>query len=226
MRKSILVLSALLTLVVSGFCLQSCSSEYDEYTTEDYGSYTEVEVREMKAIAMQYGMSIEFEEDYYGKKSSLQEFERNLISIINLPGDYELVEDGYNNYSLSKKANDISRSKARSEAELPRSGQITISQMHTPCTLYLSWRMPTKNSPGSVNLSALAPFYIIGGDMINGEYTLSSWYIAVNHNFTIHGYGVSYGRFNLSGVYYAEGRQDFRIISVPENIQGVNNTQQ
>ena len=214
MKKSFLVLSALLTLFVCGFCLQSCTSEYDEYTTEEYGSYTEEEVREMKAIAMQYGMSIEFEEDYYGKKSSLQEFERNLISFINLPGDYELVEEGNNNYSLSKKTNDISRSKARSEAVLPQSGQITIGPGDAPCQFNISWTLGTPKHPGSISVTVASPYYLVGGDNVNGNYSLSTFCVAVFQTYVVCREGIAYGRYNISGAYYANGIDTFKITLV------------
>ena len=70
MRKSILVLSALLTLVVSGFCLQSCSSVYDEYTTEEYGYYTEEEIAKIRQLIEMYDLNITLDTDYYGEKLS------------------------------------------------------------------------------------------------------------------------------------------------------------
>ena len=42
------------------------SSEYDEYTTEEYGYYTEEEIDAIKAMAEKYELSIEIDENYYG----------------------------------------------------------------------------------------------------------------------------------------------------------------
>lgn len=98
MKKGIFVLSALLTLVVSGFCLQSCSSEYDEYTTEEYGYYTEEETDAVKAMAKKYGLNIVVNQDYYGVKRDLAEIEEEMKGLAAIIGEYEIIpqkaEDG------------------------------------------------------------------------------------------------------------------------------------
>lgn len=91
MKKSILVLSALLTLVASGICLQSCSSEYEEYTTEEYGYYTEEEIAEIKALAEKYGLNVELRFDNCGLKRSIEEFEYRFQVLSSLKGDYEMI---------------------------------------------------------------------------------------------------------------------------------------
>lgn len=90
MKKSILVLSALLTLVVSGICLQSCSSEYDEYTTEEYGYYTEEENALVRALAEKYGLYVEINEEYYGHKCSMAKIEEEMQALASLIGKQEI----------------------------------------------------------------------------------------------------------------------------------------
>lgn len=109
MKKSILVLSALLTLVVSGICLQSCSSEYDEYTTEEYGYYTEEEIAEIEAFAEKYKVKIEIDDNYYGQKCPLTDFENEIKALSSLMGSYEMValKDSKNKISyVSRRKND------------------------------------------------------------------------------------------------------------------------
>ncbi|MBQ7967669.1 MAG: hypothetical protein IJ290_07135 [Bacteroidaceae bacterium] len=117
MKKSILVLSALLTLVVSGVCLQSCSSEYDEYTTEEYGYYTEEEIAAMKAIAEDNGVELEFDRNYYGEKLTMNEFEEELVCLLAMEGDYEIVpiknEKRTIQFMSRKKASIIKRNSTR-----------------------------------------------------------------------------------------------------------------
>lgn len=92
MKKSIFVLSALLTLVVSGICLQSCSSEYDEYTTEEeYGYYTEEETNAVKEMASKYGLSVVVNPDYYGVKRSLSDIEEEMKGLSSIVGKYDIV---------------------------------------------------------------------------------------------------------------------------------------
>lgn len=94
MKKSIFVLSALLTLVVSGICLQSCSSEYDEYTTEEeYGYYTEEETNAVKEMASKYGLSVVVNPDYYGVKRSLSDIEEEMKGLSSILGEYEIILD-------------------------------------------------------------------------------------------------------------------------------------
>ncbi len=99
MKKSILVLSALLTLVVSGICLQSCSSEYDEYTTEEYGYYTEEEIAAIEAMAEKYGVNIDIDKDYFGMKCTLNDIEREMKDLSGLMGNYEMT--------VQKNSNDL-----------------------------------------------------------------------------------------------------------------------
>lgn len=91
MKKSILVLSALLTLVVSGICLQSCSSEYDEYTTEEYGYYTEEEIAEIEALAEKYDLNVEIIFNNYGEKKPIADFEAKFQALSQLKGEYKMI---------------------------------------------------------------------------------------------------------------------------------------
>lgn len=111
------MLSALLTLVVSGICLQSCSSEYDEYTTEEYGYYTEEEIDAIKAMAEKYELSIEIDENYYGVKQTLEEIEKEMQNCAALLGEYEMTPAKHGKGFTSKK---IVSENARLTTRLPR----------------------------------------------------------------------------------------------------------
>ena len=93
MKKKFLVLSAMLTLVVSGVCLQSCSSEFDSYTTEEYGYYTEEEINAIEALAEQYDIIIEINEGYWGVKRTLDDIEQEFRSVAALAGEYEFFQE-------------------------------------------------------------------------------------------------------------------------------------
>ncbi|MBQ2970155.1 MAG: hypothetical protein IJE15_07200 [Bacteroidaceae bacterium] len=218
MKKSILVLSALLTLVVSGVCLQSCSSEYDEYTTEEYGYYTEEEIAAIEALAEKYDIDAEVDKNYYGQKVSLRDLEERFISIMFLPGDYELKKDGNNGlFYFRKKGNDANRAKTRSvEARLPQVGETTITSSITPCAFYLSWRLATKRYPAEAHISVLDPYYLLGGDGVIGNEDITDYSISIFQTYTICTQGVSCGRYNISGTYYANGTKDFKITKIPE----------
>lgn len=213
MKKSFLVLSALLTLVVSGICLQSCSSEYDEYTTEEYGCYTEKEISSMKAIAEQYGMSVEIDENYYGKKSSLREFERNLIGIANLPGEYRLIPNNDSTAFRFVKKESLPRSShGLSEILLPNSGSFNISSHDLPTTLTVSWVFATKKNPEGVTVTVSDPYYVQGG----GNHTLDRRFLNLDHTYSFYSGGVRLGRYNIAGTYYTDKPSDFKIIKIPD----------
>lgn len=219
MKKSFLVLSALLTLVVSGICLQSCSSEYEEYTTEEYGYYTEEEIAAMKAIAEKYDTTIEVDENYCGRKASLEEFERTVIQFADLPGEYQLVEsEDREGCYLMKKTSNMNRVKTRA-MELASSGRAAIATAYPDnsepsCAIYMSWRLDGSKRDGIVSLSVDAP-YELGGNYQNiVNRTITPYYISVFENVTVRLRGAS-GRYNISGTYYAGGRTDFKIIAIP-----------
>lgn len=220
MKKSFLVLSALLTLVVSGICLQSCSSEYEEYSTEEYGFYTEEEITEMKAIAEKYNTDINVDENYFGRKASLVEFENAVIQFLNFSGDYQLVESIDNDgYCLLKKSSDLSRTKARI-AELPRNGQITVGTIYprrpyNTCTIYLSWTLPSDPHEGSLTLSASSPFQLYGNNLSVISGTVTPYYVSIHENITISYYGINCGRYCVSGTHHAAGESKFTITEVP-----------
>lgn len=228
MKKSILVLSALLTLVVSGVCLQSCSSEYDEYTTEEYGYYTEEEIAAMKAIAEKYNTSINVDENYCGRKASLEEFENVIVQFVDLPGDYKLVElKNDEGYSLVKKTADVNRAKAR-VAELGDYGMITVGTVTPtrpnsnvpipePCTFYLSWTILTGAFQGTTSLSVNSPYLLYGNVDGSMSSVVNRQYVSVFENVTISYWGVNCGRYCIAGTYWAGGRSEFKITKVPES---------
>ncbi len=172
MKKSILVLSALLTLVVSGICLQSCSSEYDEYTTEEYGYYTEEEIDAIKALGEKYGVDINIDGNTYEVKRTLAEFEEEILEIRSLFGEYEILQDQENGDSsifiAKKKEPVMSRTTTRaSESFLKKEeGYWSFSGSHNSSennktysfSLSINWRESTHPiypgySVGSINVS-------------------------------------------------------------------------
>lgn len=232
MKKSFLVLSALLTLVVSGICLQSCSSEYEEYTTEEYGYYTEEEIAAMKAIAEKYNTTIEVDENYYGKKASLAEFEGALIQLVNLPGNYQLVElEEGKGYSFVKKSADISRAKAR-VAELGNTGTVIVGsvrprrsdnqkELDENCTFQLSWSLPIGSHKGTASLSVNAPYQLYGNSNLPSA-EVTPYYVSVFENVTVYYYGWHCGRYCISGTHRADGQSRIQITKVPEDWSGEN----
>ncbi len=108
MKKSFLVLSALLTLFVCGFCLQSCTSEYDEYTTEEYGYYTEEEIAKIRQLIEMYDLNITLDTDYYGEKLSIKDIEADFRALASLKGEYEMItkKDHNGNITFQNKRND------------------------------------------------------------------------------------------------------------------------
>lgn len=160
MRKSILVLSALLTLVVSGFCLQSCSSEYDEYTTEEYGYYTEEEIAAIKTLGDKYGVTINIDENTYEVKKSLEEFEEEIKYHASLIGEYEVFLDknrGEDMFIVRKKELKNSRLLTRA-AESGSSGSwgYTFHKGVYDFALSISWTQSTDAAPGIASGSIYA----------------------------------------------------------------------
>lgn len=215
MKKSILVLSALLTLVVSGVCLQSCSSEYDEYTTEEYGYYTEEEIAAIKEIAERYNTTINVDETYHGKKVSLEELEGIIIQFANLSGDYQLIEsENEERYRLMKKTTCINRTKARA-MELGTTGSaaiasVTVGADASNCTIYMSWTLATNKREGIVTLSVDAPFQLGGNNLSLVNSTITPYYISIFENISVSYKGVS-ARYCISGTYYAGGMKEFKV---------------
>ena len=116
MKKKVLILSALMAVVFGAVSLQSCSSD-DNYTTTEYGYYTEEEISAIKAMAKKYGLSIELNENYYGPKRSLYEHENEMMGLSSLLGEHELVqqkrENGKLAYTSRKRGEGIPRSVTR-----------------------------------------------------------------------------------------------------------------
>lgn len=94
MKRKFLILSAMLVVVVSAVCLQSCNS--DSYIAEEYGYYTQEEIDAIKAMAEKYELSIEIDESYYGIKQTLEEVENEMLNCAALLGEYKMTpsEDG------------------------------------------------------------------------------------------------------------------------------------
>ena len=90
MKKKVLILSALLTVMLGAVSLQSCSSD-DNYTTEEYGYYTEEEIDAIMALAKMYDLDIEISFNNYGKKKPLSDFEAKFQAMSQLKGRYEMI---------------------------------------------------------------------------------------------------------------------------------------
>lgn len=221
MKKNVLILSALLTVVLGAVSLQSCSSD-DNYTTEEYGYYTEEEIVKMKMIAEKYNTTISVDENYYGKKASMEEFEETIIQFKNFPGDYQLVKSADNEkYCLIKKSADmtsVNRLKTRA-AELAMHGEVSVGTIYprrpyNTCTIYLSWTLPTGTVEGTASLSASQPFQLGGNyNAINAEIT--PYYVSIHENVSIIYYGTNCGRYSISGVHRATGNSEFEITEIP-----------
>ena len=217
MKRKILIWSAVLTVVFGAALLQSCSSDDDNFATEEYGYYTEEEIDAIMALAEKYESDIEIDRNYYGEKSSLKEIEERLVGMMSLPGDYKLVKEG-DSYSFRKKEEEINRVKTRSAEgiSLPQVGETSFSSSVVPCVFYLSWRLATKNNPATASLSVNAPYYLYGNsDVIyNAIITYNS--ISFSETCSVYCGGVRYGRYNISGTYYANGMDTFKIIQIFE----------
>lgn len=82
-------MSATLAVIVCAALLQSCNSE-SVYEEPAYGYYTAEEINVIKAMAEAYGLSIELNENYYGSKKTLQEFEHEMAGLSSMLGEYEM----------------------------------------------------------------------------------------------------------------------------------------
>ena len=107
MKRKFLVLSAVLQVICGIALLQSCSSEFEHYSTEEYGYYTEDEITAIEAMAEKYGVSMTIDRNYYGIKQSLQEIENEIIEFKTIEGEYEIVplkdENGTITYTSKRK---------------------------------------------------------------------------------------------------------------------------
>ena len=117
MKKKVLILSALMAVVFGAVSLQSCSSDENYTTTEEYGFYTEEENELVRAMAKKYGLNVELNEGYYGKKRSLAEIEEEMKGLSSLLGKHELElakkEDGKMVYAIAKDDSHIARTTTR-----------------------------------------------------------------------------------------------------------------
>ena len=145
MKKKFLILSALLTVVFSAALLQSCSADDDSYTTEEYGYYTAEEIDAIKALAKKYGLNIELNEDYYGPKQNLSEYENEMAGLSSLLGEHELIQqrkqNGMLTYTSRKKGESIPRSVTRFiEGEGSWSGSKSASPYDFTITVTIKWK--------------------------------------------------------------------------------------
>ena len=162
MKKKVLILSALLTVVLGAVSLQSCSSD-DSYTTEEYGYYTEEENNLVRAMAEKYGLNVELNEGYYGAKRSLAEIEEEMKGLSSLLGKHELKlvkkEDGKLVYSTVKDDSHLARTATRAiegsgySSGSCEAGDFTIS-------VHVSWKGNGTDKPtisGTASISHKNP---------------------------------------------------------------------
>lgn len=189
MKKSILVLSALLTLVVSGVCLQSCSSEYDEYTTEEYGYYTEEEIAAIKALGEKYGVNIEMDVNYYGVKPTFSEIEDEIRSTSLLIGEYEMIPKkdlrGLVSYTCKKKGEEFNNNKTRSIEKGSWSGSGYLGQYCV--NVYITWDQTGFVPKDEVSGSAELAGYFNSSSDISCDFS-GSRYIVFSGTVTATGY--------------------------------------
>lgn len=209
MKRSFFILSAMLTLVIGAALLQSCSSE-SVYEEPLYGCYTEEEIEVIETMAELYGVSVEIDDKYNGQKLTLKEIENDLMIFSNLPGEYELApNEDSTEFHFSKKEL-LTRLVTRT-AEFPNTGEFVLYEGDMPFALYVSWQFATKKSEEDVVLvRAPYPYIIQGG----GSHVLSREHLRLSYTHTYYHRGINYGRFNVSGIYYPSGKQEFRILKV------------
>lgn len=210
MKKKILILSAaMLAVVVGAALLQSCSSD-SAYEEPAYGYYTEEEINVIKAMAEIYEVDVEVDPAYNGKKLTLEEIEKDLIAFSNLPGEYELVPNKDSTEFHFVKKESLNRSVTRS-VELANTGEFVLYKSDMPFGITVSWQFASKKGQEDVvTCRASYPFRIQGG----GGHTLCRDYLSLSHTYTFYHLNTSYGRYNISGIYYPDGRQEFRILKV------------
>ena len=96
-------------------------------------------------------------------------------------------------------------------AEFPNTGEFVLYEGDMPFALYVSWQFATKKSEEDVVLvRAPYPYIIQGG----GSHVLSREHLRLSYTHTYYHRGINYGRFNVSGIYYPSGKQEFRILKV------------
>ena len=177
MKKSFLVLSALLTLVVSGICLQSCSSELDEYTTEEYGYYTEEEIDFINEYARQIGVNITANPQYYGVKVDKETIKRDLLELASLIGEYKMTpgihQDNNETFFVSEKVkNYVNRSVTRASENVPRKGEWTTSDNRSlnnfTINMSISWDISATSYSSRLSGSVTLDYSSYSGYTING----------------------------------------------------------
>ena len=157
MKKKFLVLSAMLTLVVSGICLQSCSSEFDSYTTEEYGYYTEEEINAIEALAEQYGLCMEINKDYCGVKLSLLDIEKDIKNMASILGTHEMKLASKDDYTttMSSQTDDCFPRQTTRYVEGDGSWSGSESRDGMDVIVTISWQgdgSPNPSATGSVDV--------------------------------------------------------------------------
>ena len=124
MKRKFLILSATLLAVCGAALLQSCSSEYEYYDeTEEYGYYTEEEIKYINDFAEQLNVNIKANPEYYGKKPSIAEIESDIKDLAALIGKHKIIVSSVDSTknTTTRATSDLSRTKSRS-LEAPAKG--------------------------------------------------------------------------------------------------------
>lgn len=212
MKKKVLILSALLTVVLGAVSLQSCSSD-DNYTTEEYGYYTEEEIDAIKALGEQYGISVNIDETTYEVKKTLEEFEEDIKMHASLLGEYELVpvKNGKKGeFMARKKGDDMARTVTRA-AESGTWGSSFSNGLYT-YRITINWRFSSNQyEPGVANgeITASRGFTVYSGTLRCGMGTQGTDTVTFSGTIRVgyYTYYVTQGQFSIStnaGSYFFE----------------------
>ena len=170
MKRKILIWSAGLTIVFGAALLQSCSSDADTFATEEYGYYTEEEINAIMALAKKYGLNIELNEDYYGPKQNLSDFENEMIGLSSLLGEHELIQRDNGNgrvaYSSRKKGEDIPRSVTRF---IEGEGSWSDSKSPTPLDFKINVKIKWKGDGTATGVQTSGEVKITKGSCIYSQ---------------------------------------------------------
>ena len=176
MRKNFLILSVVLATAVGAVFLQSCSSDYEYYATEEYGYYTEEEIEYIDNLAKQLNVNVKANPNYYGEKSSVAEIEADIRGLASLIGKHEMVSSSANSASTvkAKEVSDLSRVKTRS-LEAPTKGYwycIDQSSVYG-CVIDVDIQWDLSASSNSKKVSGSAKVQSYTNNNISGQSSLN-----------------------------------------------------
>lgn len=146
MKKKFFVLSALLILAMNIICLQSCSSDSDRYSTEEYGTYTDDEILVINNLAEIYGIGVSIDRNYYGIKKTIKEFEADFQSLSKLAGEYRMT-----NGTIAYKSESNGPASTVPKTAESQKGEGSVSQTagEYKVSVSLSWQTSVNALPGT-----------------------------------------------------------------------------